>query len=131
MQGTGLPQLALGPGHVPGTALPGQVGNFAVAGHRVTAGNPFWGLPSLRAGDVVFVETITGSYEYQVTGPPRRASPGDTAMLAPDPGHLGQQPRQRLITLITFDPPWTGTNRVIVTGVLVRTLPRQQQGIGG
>ncbi len=36
VQGTGLPQLALGPGHVPGTQLPGQLGNFAVAGHRVT-----------------------------------------------------------------------------------------------
>ena len=45
-----VPQLALGPGHVVGTALPGQVGNFAVAGHRVTAGNPFWGLPGLRPG---------------------------------------------------------------------------------
>ena len=34
VQGTGLPQLALGPGHVPGTALPGQIGNFAVAARR-------------------------------------------------------------------------------------------------
>src|SRR5580704_17193017 len=47
IQGTALAQLDLSPGHVPGTQWPGQVGNFAVAGHRVTAGNPFWSLPSL------------------------------------------------------------------------------------
>jgi sortase A len=124
VQGTGLSQLALGPGHVPGTALPGGMGNFAVAGHRVTAGNPFWSLPSLRDGDAVYVETIYGTYQYKVTGQPVLVSPGDTAVLAAVPGHPGQIPRQRLITLITCDPPWTGTNRVIVTGVLVRTLPR-------
>ena len=53
IQGTALAQLDLSPGHVPGTQWPGQVGNFAVAGHRVTAGNPFWSLPSLKAGDLV------------------------------------------------------------------------------
>jgi sortase A len=124
VQGTGLPQLALGPGHVPGTALPGQVGNFAVAGHRVTAGNPFWSLPSLRSGNVIYVETINGTYEYEVTGKPAWVSPTDTAVLAPVPGHPGEVAHRRMITLITCDPPWTGTNRVIVTGVLVRTLPR-------
>jgi sortase A len=126
VQGTGTPQLALGPGHIPGTALPGQLGNFAVAGHRVTAGNPFWSVPSLRSGAMVYVETVAGTYEYQVTGKPEWVSPSDTAMLAPVPGSPGVAPRRRLISLITCDPPWTGTNRVIVTGVLVRTLPRQQ-----
>ena len=130
VQGTGLPQLALGPGHVPGTALPGQVGNFAVAGHRVTAGNPFWSLPSLRAGDQVYVETIAGTYEYRVVAKPVLVSADDTAMLSAVPGHPGERPRQRLITLITCDPPWTGTNRVIVTGALVATLPRGQ-GVSG
>jgi sortase A len=126
VQGSGLPQLELGPGHVPGTAMPGLVGNFAIAGHRVTAGHPFWSLPSLRAGDLVDVETTAGTYEYEVTGKPAWVSPDDSAVLAPVPGHPGQPPHRRMITLITFDPPWTGTNRVIVTGVLVRTLPREQ-----
>lgn len=130
VQGTGLPQLALGPGHVPGTALPGKVGNFAVAGHRVTAGNPFWNLPDLRSGNTVYVETVAGTYEYKVTGKPVQVSPDDTAVLAPVPDHPGQQAHRRMITLITCNPPWTGTMRVIVTGVLVRTLPRNQ-GIEG
>jgi len=130
VQGTGLQQLALGPGHVPGTALPGSIGNFAVAGHRVTAGNPFWSLPSLRSGSLVYIETVAGTYEYKVTGKPAWVSPDDTAVLAPVPDHPGRDPRRRMITLITCDPPWTGTNRVIVTGVLVRALPRAQ-GIEG
>jgi sortase A len=130
VQGTGLPQLALGPGHVPGTALPGQLGNFAVAGHRVTAGNPFWSLPSLRAGDLVYVETVAGTYEYRVLARPDLVSADDTAMLAPVPGRPGAKPHLRLITLITCDPPWTGTNRIVVTGVLITVLPRAR-GIEG
>ena len=130
VQGTGLPQLALGPGHVPGSALPGQVGNFAVAGHRVTAGNPFWSLPGMRAGDLVYVETIAATYEYRVRGRPDLVAADDTAVLSPVPGHPGALASQRFITLITCDPPWTGTNRVIVTGVLIATLPRGQ-GIEG
>lgn len=121
VQGTGLPQLALGPGHVPGTQLPGQIGNFAIAGHRVTAGNPFWSLPSLRAGDLVYVQTRASLFEYKVTGSPVWVSPADSAMLAPVPGHPGVRAHRRLITLITCDPAWTGTHRVIVTGVLVKT----------
>ena len=50
IQGTDLAQLNVSPGHVPGTGWPGQLGNFAVAGHRVTSGNPFWSLPSLKDG---------------------------------------------------------------------------------
>jgi sortase A len=124
VQGTGLAQLALGPGHVAGTALPGQLGNFAVAGHRVTAGNPFWALPSLRAGDPVFIETVTGTYEYRVTGHPVLVAADDDAVLAAVPGDPGATPHRRLITLITCDPPWSGTSRVIVTGLLVKTTPR-------
>jgi sortase A len=124
VQGASLPQLAVAPGHVAGTALPGQVGNFAVAGHRVTAGNPFWSLPALRPGDRIYVETVAATYEYRVTGRPDQVGPYDTAVLAPDPGHPGETPEQRLITLITCNPPWTGTNRVIVSGDLVAVLPR-------
>jgi len=124
VQGAGPPQLALAPGHVPGTALPGQVGNFAVAAHRVTAGNPFWNLPSLSTGSMIDVETITGTYEYEVTGKPTWVSADDLDALAGVPFHPGERAHQRLITLITCDPPWTGTSRVVVTGVLVRTLPR-------
>src|SRR6266516_7426285 len=117
VQGTGLTQLALGPGHVPGTALPGQIGNFAVAAHRVTAGNPFYRLNDLRPGDKVMIETATATYTYQVTTT-ELVLPDDTAVLDPVPGHPRQHPREAMITLITCDPPWTGTHRIIVFGSL-------------
>src|ERR1700735_3412515 len=62
IQGTALAQLNVSPGHVPGTQLPGQLGNFAVAGHRVTAGNPFWSLPLLKSGDLVYIQTESNNY---------------------------------------------------------------------
>jgi sortase A len=117
VQGTGLPQLALGPGHVPDTALPGQIGNFAVAAHRVTAGNPFYHLNELMPGDKVMIETAATTYTYQVTST-ELVLPDDTAVLDPVPGHPRQRPREAMITLITCDPPWTGTHRIIVFGSL-------------
>jgi sortase A len=128
VQGTGLAQLALGPGHVPGTQRPGQVGNFAVAGHRVTAGNPFWSVPSLRPGDAVFIDTVSGTYEYKITARPVWVWPGDSAVLAPSPDRPGQRPRHAWITLITCDPAWSGTSRVVVTGLLVGKTPRYPGG---
>ena len=123
VQGTALAQLDQSPGHVPGTQWPGQAGNFAVAGHRVTAGNPFWSLPSLRAGDLVYIQTRLNTYIYRVTGQ-QRVLPTDLAVLDPVPDHPGRRPTQRLITLITCDPAWTGTHRIVVTGVLVSARPR-------
>jgi sortase A len=124
VQGTGTAQLALGPGHVPGTQRPGQIGNFVIAGHRVTAGHPFWSLPSLSPGDKVFIDTIAGTYEYQVNARPVWVWPGDTAVVAPAPDFPGQPPRRAWITLITCDPAWSGTSRVIVTGLLIKRIPR-------
>jgi sortase A len=123
IQGTALAQLDLSPGHVPGTQWPGQPGNFAVAGHRVTAGNPFWSLPSLRAGDLVYIQTQDNNYTYRVTSE-KTVLPTDLGVLDPVPGHPGVRPTQRLITLITCDPAWTGTHRIIVTGVLIAAKPR-------
>jgi sortase A len=106
-----------------GTPWPGQLGNFAIAGHRVTAGNPFWSLPSLQNGDLVYIETRLNNYTYRVIGK-KWVAPTDTAVLDPVPSHPRQRPTRQLITLITCDPAWTGTHRVIVTGVLVAAKPR-------
>jgi sortase A len=123
IQGTALAQLNVSPGHVPGTQWPGQLGNFAVAGHRVTAGNPFWSLPSMKDGDLVYIETRLNDYTYRVIGK-KWVAPTDLGVLDPVPDHPRQRPAKRLITLITCDPAWTGTHRVIVTGVLVAAKPR-------
>jgi sortase A len=89
----------------------------------VTAGNPFWSLPSLQDGNLVFIQTRLNNYTYRVIGK-KWVAPTDTAVLDPVPSHLRQRPTRRLITLITCDPAWTGTHRVIVTGVLVTAKPR-------
>jgi sortase A len=127
VQGTGLDQLALGPGHVPGTGLPGRLGNFAVAAHRVTAGNPFYHLPDLRPGDKVLIDTSAITYVYQVSRT-ERVLPNDTSVLDAVPGHPARRPVQAMITLITCDPPWTGTHRIIVFGTLSDEIPRAAAG---
>ena len=120
VEGTTLAQLATGPGHVTGTALPGAPGNFAVAAHDITAGNPFLHLGSLRRGDAVIIQTADGTYRYAV-GSEKVVRYTDTAVVAPVPGHPGVPPAGRYITLITCTPvtleftPW----RIVVTGTLV------------
>ena len=50
--------LAKGYGHFTSTADPGEVGNYALAAHRVTHGEPLRRMPELRPGDEVVVETV-------------------------------------------------------------------------
>src|SRR6202034_3278497 len=68
VEGTDESALDKGPGHYDGTALPGQIGDFAVAGHRVGKGEPFLNLDKLQPGDAVVVETATNWYVYRVFG---------------------------------------------------------------
>ena len=125
VEGASLAQLSTGPGHVTGTQLPGQAGNFAVAAHDITAGNPFLHLKSLTAGDAVYVTTRHATYTYLVTGE-KVVRYTQVSVLAPVPGSPGQPATSAHITLITCTPvtlaftPW----RVIVTGVLVSTQAR-------
>jgi sortase A len=68
VQGTDDGSLELGPGHYEHTAVPGQIGNFAMAGHRVGKGEPFLNLDQLRPGDAVVVQTAKNWYVYRVLG---------------------------------------------------------------
>jgi sortase A len=125
VEGATLAQLSTGPGHVTGTQLPGQLGNFAVAAHDITAGNPFLHLKTLRAGDEIYVTTEFATYTYKVTGE-KVVRYTDVSVLAPVPDLPGATPASARITLITCTPvtllftPW----RVIVTGVLTGTQAR-------
>jgi sortase A len=128
VEGTTLAQLAEGPGHVPGTQLPGEPGNFAVAAHDITAGNAFLHLGRLRKGDGISVTTVNGTYRYRVlTDHVVRYT--DVGVLAPVPGQPGQRPVQQFITLLTCTPvtlaftPW----RIVVTGVLTGMTPAAAQ----
>ncbi|HEY0934122.1 MAG TPA: class E sortase [Trebonia sp.] len=122
VEGTTLQQLATGPGHVTGTALPGTPGNFAVAAHDITAGNPFLHLGSLRSGDAVIIQDADGTYQYAVTSE-KVVHYTDTAVIYPVPGRPAVPPTKQYLTLITCTPvtldftPW----RIVVSGKLVKS----------
>jgi sortase A len=121
LEGVTLPDLAQGVGHYPGTAAPGAIGNFAVAGHRRTHGQPFANLQLLRPGDKVTVETATTLYVYQVDNYPNATIvlPTDVWVLDPVPGKPSVSPTQSLITLTTCNPTWNSSHRMIVFGHLI------------
>ncbi len=89
MSGTDLSFLNRGVGHYTSTAQPGEIGNFAIAGHRVTHGQPFARLLELDAGDEVVVETRDAIYTYVMDGSPGNLTVNDTEtwVLDPDPHH--------------------------------------------
>ena len=123
LEGVGLDILNKATGHYPGTALPGQIGNFAVAGHRKTHGEPFRHLDEMRTGDLVYVETAQIWYTYRIDAEPVIVQPTDLGVVDPVPGEPGARPAKSLITLTTCNPWWSSTQRMIVTGHLVATGP--------
>ncbi|MCD9198613.1 class E sortase [Aeromicrobium wangtongii] len=118
VEGVDMKSLNTAPGHFPDTALPGQVGNYAVAGHRATHGEPFADLDRMVAGDKVYVEAANGWFTYQVTWS-RIIAPNHTEILAPVAGKPGQAPTARTLTLITCHPRWGSTERLVVGAQLV------------
>lgn len=115
-------------GHYPGTAGPGRVGNFALAGHRNTHGEPFRYVNRLRKGDVIGVRTRSGSYTYRVDLVLPQTSPRDTGVIAPVPRSLtkpsyGYDELGSYLTLTTCTPEYTSTYRLIVWAKLVSRAP--------
>lgn len=121
--GVGLDALARGVGHYPDTARPGQVGNFAVAGHRATHGEPFAYLDRLRRGDAVVAETRRAWFTY-VVDRTQIVRPTDTWVVDPVPGRPDAEPTRRLLTLTTCNPRWASTERLIVFGHLEERRPK-------
>lgn len=117
LEGVALDVLSRGVGHYPDTARPGRVGNFAVAGHRSTNGEPFAALDRLRPGDAVVAETRRSWFTY-VVDRTRIVAPTDVWVIDPVPGSPGAEPTDRLLTLTTCNPRWSSTQRLIVFGHL-------------
>ncbi len=143
VEGTDLNELEKGPGHYTKTALPGQVGNFGVAGHRVGKGEPFLNLDKLRVNDAVIIETRTKWFVYRVMGSPAGSDPQRSQtevkaktdsgqpttvkipgreivdpsagrVLLPVPNNPDLQPIERLMTMTTCHPKFTAEKRMIV-----------------
>ncbi|HEX6472210.1 MAG TPA: class E sortase [Streptosporangiaceae bacterium] len=125
IEGVSVPDLRKGPGHYPGTALPGQIGNFVISGHRTTYQAPFNRIDQLRDGDTILIDTRTKQYIYRVTGR-KIVLPTEVDVTAPVPFHPKAKPTQRLITLTTCHPKYSAARRLIIFGRLAETLPRVQ-----
>jgi sortase A len=133
VQGTSTADLIKGPGHYPGSAMPGQIGNFAVAGHRTTYLHPFYDINELRQGDSVVVETRSTWYTYRVQNIPHTAaryqeivSPSDVSVAfpVPDQPNPNLTPTQRVLTFTSCNPRYSAAQRIVVHGLLVASQPR-------
>ncbi|WP_443056516.1 class E sortase [Streptomyces sp. NBC_00667] len=110
-------------GHYPGTAQPGAEGNFALAGHRNTHGEPFRYLNRLRAGDEVTVDVRGQRYTYVVGRILPETTERDTGVVAPVPRSVvkpefGYSEPGAYITLTTCTPEYTSKYRLVVWGTL-------------
>ncbi|MER6284234.1 class E sortase [Streptomyces sviceus] len=116
-------------GHYPGTGQPGGAGNFALAGHRNTHGEPFRYINRLAPGDTVQVETRSAVYTYAVDRTLRQTSARDSGVIGPvprstaHPAH-GYTAPGHYITLTTCTPEYTSRYRLVVWGKLVSARPR-------
>ena len=130
VEGAAETQLAQGPGHYLDTALPGQQGNFAVAGHRVGRGSPFLNLDRMQPGDPIVVETSDTWYVYRVLGDAATGDfdadpsgipgqhivrPTDVEVISPNPGGAETDPATgAYLTLTTCHPKYSAEQRLIV-----------------
>ncbi|WP_214415660.1 class E sortase [Sphaerisporangium fuscum] len=124
LEGVTPDDLRKGPGHYPGTAMPGKVGNFVLSGHRTTYAAPFNRIGELRRGDDIIIDAPEARYTYRVSGK-QVVYPTDVDVIAPVPGHPGTHPTRAMITLTTCHPEYSARQRLIVYGVLKGTRERR------
>jgi sortase A len=116
VQGVDEADLQMGPGHYPGTPLPGQAGNVGIAGHRTTFGAPFFRLNEVTRGDLVLLTDTSGTtWVYRVEHQ-WVVAPTDTAVLNPTHGAV--------LTLTTCNPRFEATSRLVVRASLLEGIPR-------
>lgn len=108
--------LKTGVGHYPGTQMPGEVGNFAVAAHRTTYGAPFNLIGTLQVGDRIYVQTADGWYTY-VFRSLEYVRPSGVGVLNPVPQFADVPPEQRMITMTSCNPMLSNAERIIAYGV--------------
>jgi sortase A len=110
VEGVAPDDLKKGPGHYPGTSLPGAEGNVGIAGHRTTYARPFWALDRIEAGDRIYVDTRRGRFIYRVEW---------TRVVAPDQVEVLDATRDPTLTLTTCHPKFSAAQRLVVRAVQV------------
>ncbi len=107
-----LENLSRGPGHIPGTAYPGETGNVVLSGHRTTYGAPFNRIDELAPGDEIYLYTSSGKYIYNVSEQ-FTVDPTDLSV-------LDQEGPARL-TLTSCHPEFSARQRIVVVSFLAGT----------
>ncbi|MGW6284400.1 class E sortase [Streptomyces sp. NPDC055107] len=109
------------------TAMPSdKQGNFSVAGHRNTHGEPFRYINKLNPGDPIVVETQDAYYTYEMASILPQTSPSNISVIEPVPAGSGFEGPGRYLTLTTCTPEFTSTYRMIVWGKMVDERPRSK-----
>nr|WP_237527097.1 MULTISPECIES: class E sortase [unclassified Streptomyces] len=109
------------------TAMPeAKKGNFAVAGHRNTHGEPFRYINRLEPGDPIVVETQDTYFVYKMASILPQTAPSNTSVIGPVPPGSGFTKPGRYITLTTCTPEFTSKYRMIVWGKMVEERPRDK-----
>jgi sortase A len=120
VEGTTNSALKAGAGHYTTTAMPCELGNMAIAGHRTTYGKPFANIDQLRPGDTITLETPVGGCDYEVEkapNPPFRSPPSMAASWVVAPNDLrviDQDPAKSELTLTTCHPKGSAKERLII-----------------
>ena len=123
LQGTDHQTLGKGIGHYGGTAMPGEIGNFATAGHRTTYGKPYADIDKLRPGDFIVIETKDNYIVYAVQ---RHVivTPDHVDVIAPVPQHPGATPTEAWMTMTACHPKFSAQQRYVVFSKLIRIFTR-------
>ena len=110
VEGVEVSDLKKGPGHYPGSPLPGQPGNAAIAGHRTTYGAPFNRIDELETGDEILVTTVQGSFRYEVR---------EQLIVEPDQVEVLDDFGDDRLTLTACHPKYSARQRIVVVASLV------------
>jgi len=113
-EGVTLTVIDQGPGHWPGSAVPGQLGNAVFAGHRVTHTHPFLRINELVPGDEIIFKMDNGTFTYKVTGH-QIVTPRDVHIIDPTP--------DATLTLFACHPPHQAIQRYVVRAAFVSSTP--------
>ena len=117
VQGVGLPDLKMGPGHYAETPFPGEVGNVAIAGHRTTYGAPFNRLDEVPDKAIVCLTTYDGMFRYEVTG---------HLVVRPNQVEVLNQTKDARLTLTTCNPKYSARERFVLQAKLIGKRPPRQ-----
>jgi sortase A len=120
VQGVQPDDIRYAPGHDPATAMPGEIGNIVIAGHR----SPpiFWDLDLVGPGDPIVLETRDSWFVYKVTRT-RIVSKNGVQILDPNPDNPGEPAEEKMMTVFTCYPKTGNEQRLVLHALLESQQP--------